>query len=82
LKYELYAALHEWGMGKHNSTEFSANTFLDMFEGHVNTFRFILKKHSVAFHVMMGDLYSQARWVSPNSAVMFHTDKSFQCHSV
>jgi hypothetical protein len=41
--------------------EFSANGFLDVYEGHVNTLNHILEMRPDAFHIMMADIYSQAR---------------------
>jgi hypothetical protein len=43
--------------------EFSANGFLDVYEGHVNTLNYILAQRPDAFHIMMADIYSQARCV-------------------
>ena len=41
--------------------EFSASAYMDVYQGHVNTFRHILDNRERAFHVMMSDIYSQAR---------------------
>ena len=62
--FEMYAALHEWRTGTHKATNFSADAFLDVYQGHVNTFRFILEKRPLAFHAMMNDIHTQARCVS------------------
>lgn len=56
----LYAAIHEWHSGKHHSMEFSANVYLDVYQGHINTFHHIRERRSGAFHLMMADLYAQA----------------------
>jgi Domain of unknown function (DUF6532) len=61
LKHKLYAALYEWRSGTFKLVEFTTNTFLDVYQGHFNTFRYILEKRPTAFHAMMGDLYLQAR---------------------
>jgi hypothetical protein len=41
--------------------EFSANTFLDVYHGNINTLNYIQDCHSGAFHLMMGDIYGQAK---------------------
>ncbi|KAI0250408.1 hypothetical protein BJV78DRAFT_1283210 [Lactifluus subvellereus] len=56
----LYAALRDWRTGKLQVTDFSANTYLDVYQGHVNTFSHIRINRNAAFHVMMTDIYSQA----------------------
>ncbi|KAI0252206.1 hypothetical protein BJV78DRAFT_1281786 [Lactifluus subvellereus] len=56
----LYAALRDWHTGKLQVTDFSANTYLDVYQGHVNTFSHIRINRNAAFHVMMTDIYSQA----------------------
>ena len=45
------------------STEFSANAFLNVYNGHMNTFQHIRVDREESFHKMMGDIYQQARWV-------------------
>ncbi|KAI9444390.1 hypothetical protein BJY52DRAFT_1194415 [Lactarius psammicola] len=56
----LYAALYEWRTGEHQVMEFSANSYLDVYQGHVNTLRLIQKKRGSAFRSMMANIYSQA----------------------
>ncbi|KAI9445639.1 hypothetical protein BJY52DRAFT_1194228 [Lactarius psammicola] len=56
----LYATLHEWCTGKQLATEFSANAYLDVYLGHINTFKHIQTKQPSAYHIMMADIYSQA----------------------
>ena len=58
---QLYAAIHEWRSGKHQHTEFSANAYLDVYQGHIDTFHHIQDRRPHAFHAMMSDIYSQAR---------------------
>lgn len=60
-EYKLYAALYEWRTGDQQTAEFSANAFLDVYHGHVNTLRHIRDKREGAFHLMMADVYTQAR---------------------
>jgi hypothetical protein len=57
----LYATLYEWRTGEQQFTEFSANSYLDVYNGHVDTLHLILDKRAGAFRVMMADIYSQAR---------------------
>jgi hypothetical protein len=57
--FQLYAAIKEWETGVHRFMEFSSNAFLDPYNGHVNTFEHIRKNRGDAFHLMMGDIYSQ-----------------------
>ncbi|KAF8264431.1 hypothetical protein EI94DRAFT_1703253 [Lactarius quietus] len=40
--------------------EFSANAFLDVYNGHVNTLKHIRERREGAFHLMMADIYAQA----------------------
>lgn len=61
LNEQLYAALYEWRSGTHQFMDFSANAFLDVYDGHINTFQHIQKHRNKAFHIMMEDIYSQAR---------------------
>ena len=55
--YQLYAAIHEWQTGSHHSTEFSTNTYLDVYNGHVQTFNYISQNRNGSFHRMMADIY-------------------------
>jgi hypothetical protein len=61
---QLYATLHEWRSGMHQAAKFSANTYMDVYKGHVGTFNSIKRAHESSFHVMMADLYTQARCVN------------------
>jgi hypothetical protein len=54
-------SLYEWRNGVHQPTEFSSNSYLDVYDGRVNTFNYIWERHPGAYHSMMGDLYAQAR---------------------
>jgi hypothetical protein len=57
----MYAALREWRTGVHQKLEFSANAYMDVYLGHVGTFKHILEQRERAFHVMMSHIYSRAR---------------------
>jgi len=59
--YEMYAALYEWRTGVHQKLEFSTNTYMDVYLGHVGTFKHILGHRERAFHVMMSDIYTRTR---------------------
>lgn len=62
--FQLYAAIYEWRTGQHQSKDFTTNTFMDVYQGHVDTFNHIRVHRNSAFHLMMGDIYAQAKWVS------------------
>ncbi|KAF8464506.1 hypothetical protein DFH94DRAFT_686605 [Russula ochroleuca] len=48
----LYAALYEWCTGVHITTGFTANAYLDVYQGH--------EQKPNAFKTMMANIYSQA----------------------
>ncbi|KAF8273038.1 hypothetical protein EI94DRAFT_1697128 [Lactarius quietus] len=56
----LYATLYEWRNGKQQATGFSANKYLDVYRGHIDTLKIIKDKQPSAYHVMMVDIYTQA----------------------
>ncbi|KAN0123161.1 hypothetical protein V8E52_003114 [Russula decolorans] len=56
----LYAAIQEWRTGVQRSVEFSTNAYLDIYNGHVNTFNHIRLNREESFHTMMTDIYRQA----------------------
>jgi hypothetical protein len=56
---QLYAALYEWRTGIHQTVGFSANAYLDVYQGHLDTFNHVTAERVNAFHTMMGDIYSQ-----------------------
>ncbi|KAN0127723.1 hypothetical protein V8E53_014443, partial [Lactarius tabidus] len=56
----LYATIYEWHTGEQHIAEFSANAYLDVYLGHINTLKHIKEKHEGAFHLMMADIYTQA----------------------
>jgi hypothetical protein len=64
MKYQLYAAIREWRTGIHQPTDFSTDTYMDVYDGHVNTLEHLCDEHPRAYHVMMGELYDLARCVS------------------
>ncbi|KAN0140200.1 hypothetical protein V8E53_002096 [Lactarius tabidus] len=66
----LYATRKEWHTGEHKVSEFSANAYLDVYQGHVNTFKHVLENRERAFHVMMSDIYSQASQSARNTSVV------------
>ena len=43
--------------------DFSANAYLDVYNGHINMFSYIKEQQEGAYHVMMADIYAQAKWV-------------------
>ncbi|KAH9033539.1 hypothetical protein EDB85DRAFT_1890212 [Lactarius pseudohatsudake] len=56
----LYATLYEWRNGEQQVTEFSANTYLDVYLGHVNTLNHICVNREGVYHLMMADIFAQA----------------------
>ncbi|KAI9454589.1 hypothetical protein BJY52DRAFT_1225060 [Lactarius psammicola] len=73
----LYASIYEWRTGTQQAMEFSANSFFDVYQGHVSTLQLIKTNRGNAFHKMMADIYSQADTASSNaasSAVMAQLD--------
>jgi hypothetical protein len=58
---QLYAAIQEWRTGVQKKAEFSTNAYIDVYNGHVNTFQHIRVNREEAFHTMMADIYQQAR---------------------
>ncbi|KAH8979769.1 hypothetical protein EDB86DRAFT_2835705 [Lactarius hatsudake] len=59
----LYATLYEWRGGEQQTTEFSANAYMDAYLANMNTLKHILNHRAHAFHIMMSDIYTQARRV-------------------
>ncbi|KAH8979695.1 hypothetical protein EDB83DRAFT_2327068 [Lactarius deliciosus] len=57
----LYATLYEWRGGEQQTTEFSANAYMDAYLANMNTLKHILNHRARAFHIMMSDIYTQAR---------------------
>ncbi|KAH9173947.1 hypothetical protein EDB89DRAFT_2068196 [Lactarius sanguifluus] len=57
---DLYATLFEWRTGEQRTMEFSANTFLDVYLGHVNTLNHICENRAGMYHLMMADIFSLA----------------------
>jgi uncharacterized protein DUF6532 len=63
LSNQLYAAIKEWKSGEHKAIEFSANAYLDVYNGNVETIKRMRMDHEDKFHLMMSDIYLQARLV-------------------
>jgi len=59
--YQLYAALYEWRTGVCQPRSFTTAAFLDVYNGHVSSLRTIQLERLSAFHLMMRDIYMQAR---------------------
>jgi hypothetical protein len=53
--------LYEWHTGILNSTEFSANMFIDVYSGHVGMLEHIRENWGSAFHLIMTEIYTLAR---------------------
>ncbi|KAF8261177.1 hypothetical protein EI94DRAFT_1810685 [Lactarius quietus] len=63
----MYATLYEWCTGNQHQAEFSANTYLDVYKGHVNMLQLIKDRRYAAFHTTMVEIYSKASSVPENS---------------
>jgi hypothetical protein len=66
--FKLYAALHEWETGERRHFDFSANAFVDVYAGHINSLQLILDGRPEFYHQMMGDIYTAARYVGLTSS--------------
>lgn len=75
---QLYAAIQEWRTGNHRAVKFSCNSYLDVYQGNVNTLQHIVNNRGDAFHVMMADIYSQARLVLSRAIMIYML---ISCHS-
>ncbi|KAN0139137.1 hypothetical protein V8E53_003026 [Lactarius tabidus] len=64
----LYAVLYEWRTGEQQVAEFSANAYLDVYLGHVNTLKHIREHRAGAFHFMMADIYTKANTPATNES--------------
>ncbi|KAF8265157.1 hypothetical protein EI94DRAFT_1804796 [Lactarius quietus] len=63
----MYATLYEWRTGHQQHSEFSANTYLDIYKGHVNTLQLIKDHRYGAFHTTMLEIYSKASFVADDT---------------
>ncbi|KAF8263224.1 hypothetical protein EI94DRAFT_1832424 [Lactarius quietus] len=63
----LYATLHEWRTGQHVLSDFSVNTYMDVYLGHINTLRLVKEGRYSAFHSMMVEIYAKASHVPTTS---------------
>ena len=61
--YQLYAAMDEWHTGVHQSLDFSTDRYMDIYQGHIDSLNYIHERRSGAFHLMMGSIYAEAKWV-------------------
>jgi Domain of unknown function (DUF6532) len=59
--YQIYVALDEWRDGVNQPLQFSTTVYLDVYNSHVASLRTIEKERTKAFHLMMQDIYTQAR---------------------
>ncbi|KAF8260484.1 hypothetical protein EI94DRAFT_1811632 [Lactarius quietus] len=62
----MYAMLYKWHTGNEQQAEFSANTYLDVYKGHVNTLQLIKDCQYGAFHTTIVEIYSKASFVTEN----------------
>ena len=64
MKFQLYAAIDEWSTGTHENLYFTANVYVDVYNGHIGTLNNLRAERPAAFHVIMADLYTLARCLS------------------
>ena len=67
--YQLYATLYEWHMGEQHISEFPANSYLNVYKGHVNTLEF---GRNVAMHSIPWWQTSLLGWGEFIVLVLFH----------
>ena len=60
---QVHAALLEWADGYYQSSEFSYNRSLDIYDLHLQTLKSIFTYNIHGFHRMLSDLYRDATWV-------------------
>ncbi|KAF8262615.1 hypothetical protein EI94DRAFT_1704624 [Lactarius quietus] len=53
----LYAALKEWSTGEYKRYHFTANMYLDVYKGHLDTLDKIENQRKGTYHRMMSDIY-------------------------
>ncbi|KAH9019952.1 hypothetical protein EDB84DRAFT_1275575, partial [Lactarius hengduanensis] len=56
-----YATLSEWRTGKRKQQDFTANTFQDAYNSHINSLVDIEKNRNIFYHNMMAEIYQLAR---------------------
>lgn len=54
-------SLYEWHTGEHQSLDFSANMFVDVYNGHIATLKGAEGDNASGFHGMMADTVSMPR---------------------
>ena len=62
-------SLYEWHTGEHRSLDFSANMFIDVYNGHIATLKGAEGDNASGFHGMMADIYAKARYVVENVCI-------------
>ena len=72
VKFQLYASINEWRKGVYQPTEFSADAYLDVYDGYIGTLNCIECERPSSFHMMMANLYDLARYVG--HAIMITAD--------
>ena len=53
--------MDEWRTGVHHSLDFSTDRYIDIYQGHVDSFNYIRERRNGAFHLMMGSIYAEAK---------------------
>ncbi|KAA1474228.1 hypothetical protein DENSPDRAFT_852144 [Dentipellis sp. KUC8613] len=66
----VYASIYEHRTGTHEKTDFSSNTFLDVYDGHIGTLAHMAATHGLSFHKLMSDLYTALTGAVSGSATV------------
>jgi hypothetical protein len=53
--------IYEWRHGQHQHADFSANSFIDVYQGHVQTLQHILDQREGAYYQLTETIYTLAR---------------------
>ena len=64
MRSQLYAAIKDWHTGVLDPKKFTADVYLDVYNGNKFTLQTIKAQRPGAFHLMMADVYTLARYVS------------------
>src|SRR6266404_2141535 len=60
MDYQLYVTLREWHSGERQAIDFSANSYLDVYIGNMDSINLYRENHNAAYHDLMAYIYSQA----------------------
>ena len=58
---KLYAAIREWRHGTQKHMEFSAQSYLDVYFGHIEMFAYIRENRIAKYHAILSDIFFLAK---------------------